>query len=385
MQANLTLKCGASVTKVSHKWAVQGAVHDPEAPREKIMFAEPIHLELGAQYSFSGMVSHDAGVPRAQYQYYNVTPQVSREVEGLTFRFNGQGNQGDWMQCGIAEILFCEAPQADDTLVRLTKDLWTSTDHARTIQMCSDALVRSWDQALRSADEASFHLDLGSQSLRRLRHYLGVVFADAEALNAFGLAKKFSLLDMLMHIVESVAPDCEAARMLVAESRSLWRSICREGFPDIAERRALTHKMFHRAFAPSDGEPMDLELVAAFLQSTAHAFASGVDVMEICDGKRHAELDPLDAQVFIEQMVQLALEGPLSVRTAAARMVTAVASSLALTVQCSAGVLAEPDGPEPPTEEVREEETLTTQQKRSYRVQPRSCVSRCWRRNRSRV
>ena len=173
MQANLTLKCGASVTKVSHKWAVQGAVHDPEAPREKIMFAEPIHLELGAQYSFSGMVSHDAGVPRAQYQYYNVTPQVSREVEGLTFRFNGQGNQGDWMQCGIAEILFCEAPQADDTLVRLTKDLWTSTDHARTIQMCSDALVRSWDQALRSADEASFHLDLGSQSLRRLRHYLG--------------------------------------------------------------------------------------------------------------------------------------------------------------------------------------------------------------------
>ena len=70
MQASLLLKSSAGNRKIAHKWAVaNGGVNQPEAPIETITFDEPVKLEQGVQYSFSGIISHDAGV-QGQYQYF---------------------------------------------------------------------------------------------------------------------------------------------------------------------------------------------------------------------------------------------------------------------------------------------------------------------------
>ena len=339
MQASLTMKCGATVKKIVHKWLVPGEPGGGmggEAPREKILFDEPVLLELGSPYGFSGLIGHDAGVQQVQYQYYNVAPQPSKQVDSLQFKFEGHGNQGDWLQTGIAELLFCVAPQADETLVRLTKELWDSSDHEKTIKLCVEALSRSWDQAQAPKEQTPHvHLNMCSQALRRLRYAVDQVCADDNALQAFGLTKKLGLVASLIHIVESNVSESDTAAQVVSDCRVLWQGLCTRAFPGADERRALTHDMFQRAFAPTEGDGMDLMLVAAFLQSTAQTLTAGADFLDICDGETHTGMrEPLYAEVVMDQMLQLALAGPVAVRSAAAGMLTAIASSLALTVQC---------------------------------------------------
>eukprot|EP01047_Picozoa_sp_COSAG01_P008821 COSAG01_NODE_355_length_18359_cov_3.808773_3_plen_2980_part_00 len=341
MVAGLTIECGGVKTKVAHKWVAGNAQRNGgDAPVEMMILDEPIPLQLDKPYTISGTIQHEGG-RQAPYQHYNVSPKAQVTVDDLVFSWENNGNQGDWLCAGVAEVLIGTPSQksGESPPVKLNSKLWQMTQPRCTVKRCMEMVRWSWDQTQSLSKQEACCLDMLAQALRLMGAAFQRALVDAdedETENdaSLDLSFKLSTVNLLCDIVQSGSAQpklCPTAASVVESSRNYWREICAQGFSEIEEAKALASMVLGQAFSPDVG--LDQQLIADFIAITAERLLQGCDFLELFSG----DSGDLNADQMIDRTLELSARGPTRpIRSAAGRLLSAAAASFALTVEnCS--------------------------------------------------
>ena len=355
MMVGITLSCGdLKIAAQKHRYiiprqpaddpAAQGLVPGSPPHIEQFIFDKPIELQFNVNYTITADIAHDgAAIPN---QHYMVTPQKTARCKelGFEFSFDGQGNAGDWLQVGVRSILFVGPQKQKRSIVKISSKFWSCDEEGR--HQCLSAYI---ELLLWAWKHAEFILCM--QILRLVSTRVGDLIA--EGLQQFEL--NMTIIESMMAII-SGAPqvkgngadlDSTLLAGIVSASKQLYSNLCTNGFPDVNERRMVTKIVFARAFSlPDEGSAgMDPSLVSEFLRSTADALFAGLSVLDLFP-------DPTQTpSAVITQLLDLSCQGNVAVRSAAARLLTAVGSSLSLAISLQKGSdEAEPLSGEPEAE-----------------------------------